>query len=391
MNDPNELYQGREQTFVKHFMLREYLEKFAYKVGSTFKSITYIDCFSGPWNAHSKDFKDCSFAIALGELRKAREALTQRGNELEIRCFFLEEDREAYSKLKAYADSASDPVTEIVPKNGQFENSIDDILGFIRKKRNSFPFIFIDPTGWTGFGMLVIEPLLKLDPSEVLINFMTGHAIRFAESEDPKTKESFDELYGDPNFRTRLKGLQKQDREDEIIRKYMENVKSAGKFKYVLCAMILQPQKDRTHFHLIYATRNTEGVAVFKDAEKKAMKAMEIARADAQQRERESQFGQMELFGSDDQSESRRYIELRDRYLEKAKQIVESELKRSKRVLYDHIWILALEPFPLVWESDLKGWIADWLKTGSLKVENWKPKQRVPHRDESNFLVWRET
>lgn len=42
-----ETYRGREQTLVKHFILRQYLKRFAHIVGSHWDSITYVDCFAG--------------------------------------------------------------------------------------------------------------------------------------------------------------------------------------------------------------------------------------------------------------------------------------------------------------------------------------------------------
>ena len=71
------LYRGREQTLVKHFILRKYLERFARIVGTFADSITYVDCFSGPWNVRSEELKDSSFAIALEELRKAQATLSE--------------------------------------------------------------------------------------------------------------------------------------------------------------------------------------------------------------------------------------------------------------------------------------------------------------------------
>lgn len=75
----SELYLGREQTLVKHLILRKYLERFAHIVGTHWEVITYVDCFSGPWNVRSKQLKDSSFAIALEELRKARQTLSSKG------------------------------------------------------------------------------------------------------------------------------------------------------------------------------------------------------------------------------------------------------------------------------------------------------------------------
>ena len=50
-------YVGREQTLVKHFILRKYLSRFAPSVLSNWNSISYVDCFSGPWNAHTDDLR----------------------------------------------------------------------------------------------------------------------------------------------------------------------------------------------------------------------------------------------------------------------------------------------------------------------------------------------
>jgi three-Cys-motif partner protein len=61
----SDLYAGREQTLVKHFILREYLQRFAIIVGHHCNTITYVDCFSGPWNVRSDDLSDSSFSIAL--------------------------------------------------------------------------------------------------------------------------------------------------------------------------------------------------------------------------------------------------------------------------------------------------------------------------------------
>jgi three-Cys-motif partner protein len=171
------LYVGREQTLVKHFILQKYLERFAHIVGTHWDTLTYVDCFSGPWNARSDKFEDSSFGIALHELRKARDTHAQRGRKLRLRCFFLEKDADAYSKLDGFAKGIHD--AEIKTRNATLEESVKEIVEFARAGgQKSFPFVFIDPTGWTGFEMATISSLLRLNPGEVIINFMTGHIRR---------------------------------------------------------------------------------------------------------------------------------------------------------------------------------------------------------------------
>lgn len=381
------LYVGREQTLIKHFILHKYLERFAHIVGTQWDTLTYVDCFSGPWNARSDQFEDSSFGIALHELRKARDTHAQLGRRLRLRCFFLEKDANAYAKLKDFAKGIQD--AEVETRNATLEESVTDIVAFARAGgQKSFPFVFLDPTGWTGFEMATITPLLRLNPGEVLINFMTGHIRRFLESPQTETQESFERLFGSSSFRKKVQGLARQDREDATVREYTINAKAAGGFKFGCSAIVLHPERDRTHYNLIYLTRNPKGVEVFKEAEKKAMELQEAARAEAQQRRRVARSGQCELLASEALHDSSHYESLRDRYLAKTRDLVLRALESKRRLPYDDAWTLALSE-PMSWESDLKRWIKEWKQAGQIEIVGLQPHQRVPRRGEDNILVWK--
>ncbi len=381
-------YDGREQTRIKHIVLQKYLERFARIVGyAHWDTITYVDCFSGPWKQNSDKYEDTSFHIALAELRKAKYTLAAHGRSLKVRCFFLEEDASAYKKLQEYADKIND--AEIKAHKGKLEDSISEILDFVKAGGNkSFPFFFIDPTGWTGFSMNTIRPLLAYKPGEVLINFMMNYINRFIDVES--TQESFKQLFGSSGFRERILGLEGQDRRDAIVREYSQTVQRAGGFDHVCSAIVLHPNKDRTHFNLIYATRNPKGVEVFKGAEKAAMEAQEQARADAEAKGR-SALGQEDLFSSDPLPfEHRYYRELRQRYLDIAKQEVWVELSKRNALPYDNALEITCEQ-PLVWEKDLKEWIKAWVGDGTIEVRGLTGKERVPKRGGAHLLVLRTT
>jgi len=74
-------YNGREQAFVKHRLLGNYLPKWGYKTGSQWDTLVYVDGFAGPWGVQSKDFSDSSFGIAVNALREMRAG--QREHECE--------------------------------------------------------------------------------------------------------------------------------------------------------------------------------------------------------------------------------------------------------------------------------------------------------------------
>ena len=164
-------------------------------------------------------------------------------------------------------------------------------------------------------------------------------------------------------------------------------MKRTGQFEHVNSAIVLHPEIDRTHFHLIYATRHIRGVEVFKEAEKAAMAVQNLVRADAQQRTRQRKTRQLEMFSSDVGHKSSIFDELRERYVGAAKSRVYEMLKSQRRVLYDDA-LLTAWCLPLVWESDLKSWVEEWVLVRHLTIEGMKPRQRVPKRGESNFLVW---
>ena len=68
--------------------------------------------------------EDASFAIAVNELRAARDDLARQKPErppVKLRCFFLEKDKAAFERLCEYVNQISD--IEIERRNAEFEES----------------------------------------------------------------------------------------------------------------------------------------------------------------------------------------------------------------------------------------------------------------------------
>lgn len=350
----DDVYEGREQSRVKHEILRRYLESFAHIVGFNWRSITYVDGFSGPWNARSDDLSDTSFSIALNELRRARDTHSARHSSLKIRCVFVEKDSSAYRRLKEFADSVED--ADVLTIHGEFEDALPRIAEFISKDPHTFPFTLIDPTGSSGFRMKRIVPHLRCRPSEVLITFMLEFIRRYAEQKG--LRKGLEELFGTDQFDGNLADLTGVDRDDEITQTYCSCLSQSCDFPYVLRAAVLHPDKDRSYFQLIYGTRHIKGVEVFKAAEARAMDSQEQQRARVEERQR-SRGGQQTLFPPDEMPESRYYMQLRERYRRQARSKVVSILNYKRRVAYDELW-LAASSYPMVWESDLREWLKGW-------------------------------
>lgn len=364
---PAESYSGREQTYLKHFFLEKYLERVAYKVGSFAKEFVYVDGFSGPWQTSDPGFEDSSFMIAIKKLREVRDGLRAINRTPKIRCIFVEPDPAAYPLLV----NATSAVTDIDIKtiNSEFETAIPEVLQIIG---SAFSLVFIDPTGWTGFGLNQISPILRHQPGEVLVNFMFDHINRFLDTPSPEM--SFDDLFGGPGWKDVVK--QSPDREDAIIAFYTERLKANGGFDYATSTRVKKPLADRSYFYLVYGTRHDQGIVEFRSVEKKEISEQERVRLNAQELDRFLKTGQTNLFSSPGFERPdigvASFETERQENLNKAKQRLLELLNQKVDVSFGDARVHLLE-LPLVWEPDVKRLVAE-----HAEILGLTGKQRVP-------------
>jgi len=372
-------YRGREQSYFKHRFLEKYLTRGGIIIGSWADSFTYVEGFSGPWRSQSETLGDTSFAIALNQLREAQRTVQERfGKDLKLRAFFIESDRVAHGKLRAYADERAG--IEIETRHSTFEESISEAVAFARSgARSNFTFTCIDPTGWKGFALSRITPLLSLERSECLINLQTSFIRRFITLKE--SRASFEELFGSSEPMDAVGALALDKREEFILREYAQRIRLAGGFSHVSAAVVLRPNLERPQFHLIYLTRNRKGVSVFKDAEKAIVEEMPEIRGRAKQRKREEQSGQLELTSMAESRSS--YLDrIGGQYRIDAWTRIKDKLRLGGQLLYDDAFDIAMT-HPLVWEQDLKEWIR---QDGTLQIAGLKPGERVPKLNMGHFL-----
>ena len=93
-------YVGREQAYVKHHFLAEYVEQLVFKVASR-RDVVYVDGFWGPWKDQGEKFEDTSFGIALEALRAAKQAWARLGRgDRTMTALLVEKDAGAYARLQ---------------------------------------------------------------------------------------------------------------------------------------------------------------------------------------------------------------------------------------------------------------------------------------------------
>ena len=371
MTDP---YSGREQTKAKHFILKRYLQALAFKV-LRFYDITYVDAFSGPWETKTEDFLDSSFMIAISVLKDAQQNVQlQTERRPNIRCFFSENNRQAYTKLAAAIAPIHKPEEnfEIKTYFGEFENAISEIQTFIS---SSFPLIFIDPTGWKGYSFNKIGPLFSRPKCEVLINFMYDFVNRAASMSDTKTISSLDPILGGPGWETRLDPSLPRGRAVEKL--FRDNLAIVGNFGFVVSTKIDRPTADRPHFFIAYGTKSRDGLKAFRETEYNVLKLNARDRADAKERKRESRSGSSDLFsGLDADVQETTIDEIVEEQKTLASQDVLNILREFGPISFSGLWEIILQAYMLR-VTNVKDICVDLAKSGAIE-QPWGGGTRKP-------------
>ncbi len=371
-------YHDREQSAIKHYAIRLYLEAAARILGSAY-DIKYVDCCAGPWGSKDSEYRDTSFGIAFEVLKATRSELSARGRPPSIECLFIEKEPEAFQQLEAFAKQRSSSELEIRAENWDFAEQIGEIVRYCSTRR-TFPFILIDPWGWKLAGISQISSLLKLKPGEVVINLMSSFVTRFVSDSATDLSDLLGEDFPE------LRSLSGTELEFAVVRKYCDLIKREGAFSYVCALPVMKPDSDAFNFYLIYATRHPKGVEVFKNVEKRTEEQTHVVRATVQQRQREEKSGNFELFPPPVLYRERKYQQLAENNRVRAKRRVWDLLTASNEVSYDDCWAEALQ-FSAVYQADLREWLTEWERAGRLCVKGRKKAGEVLKRDCGHSLL----
>lgn len=367
-------YFGREQTKAKHFILRTYLQALAFKV-LHISDVAFVDGFSGPWETRTENFADSSFMIAIEVLKDAQQKLAAGGIHRTVRCFLCERNPRAFKQLAAAVRPYDNPQAgiEIRPFEGKFEDAVSEIQKFIG---NSFPVIFIDPTGWTGYPFDKIGPLLAQRRCEVLINFMYDFINRFAYDDDEQTVLSLSPILGGPDWPTRLEP--NLSRGAAVEKLFRETLKKVGQFNFVVSTQIEKPTVDRPHFLIAYGTKSLHGLKVFRDTEYLAVRAHARSRAGAKGKKREAESKITDMFPAHAADIHEATI---DQIVEQQKVLASATLveliSKHNTLRFRAVVVKLLEQF-ILRQTDVKDICVALAKSG--KIENtWGPGHRKPH------------
>jgi len=351
-------YKGREQAYVKHYLLERYLPDWGFKVGSKWEALVYVDGFAGPWETKDPNYADSSFAVAIDALRRCRLGLQGRGFSLSVSAVLVESHPEAFAKLDSFVKSSPEAEVSVTAIPGKFIDSIPQINQHVRSAgRRTFKFVLLDPKGWADIPMQQLQPFLKTRSCEVLITLMTKHINRFLNEED--RAPSYHNLFGRTGVLETLQNAVGDERTELAVKEYCKSLQMLCGFRFVSSAVILEPEESQIRYFLVYATNHPRGVEVFKAAENKAAEVQEILRHEIYL-QKSGKAGQGALF-SEDPPISTYSFRLLQRYRDRARAKVLECLKNAPQatVKYESLFCEAMA-FPLVTPEDLLGWLDDF-------------------------------
>lgn len=369
-------YTGREQAYVKHFLLDTYLEALIHKIASRYDHIVYVDGFSGPWQTIGADYQDTSFGIALRSLRSARDAWKQMGREVRMTAHLVERSRRAYTELEKLPLRFHD--IEVVPHHGDFVAIARDIAKLV--PRNAFAFLFIDPKGWR-IDIRALAPLLRLPNSEVLFNFMFEFINRAASMRDPQIVDRLEALIPLGDWRQQLAASDKSTspsaRKRILIDAFGATIGQVGGYRFVADTPVLRPLKDRELYSLIYATRRPPGIEVFRDCQVRTLREQSAMRRAAKTSAQAAATGQAEAFPLSMLSPDETEKFLTSEAEAAGRLLLQLTPEAPETATFGEIWPQVLSRHA-VRKTELNRIAAALRKSGEIAFPNWPPRKQVP-------------
>ena len=265
MEIPSE-YEGREQTFLKQRVLRDYLVAWGQKLSSMSRSgavrLWYVDCSAAASSERAADMADSSSGVGVSALEEAAAIWHEQGLAIRTGALFVEPDEAPYERLREFLAARSGTIAARV-FHGEFADHVDKI----RRRIGRDPaFLFVDPTGWRGAAMRLIAPLLGFN-RDVMVDVMFGHVSRFAA--DPKAflRGQMMDFFGFTEAE-----VPPQLDEEALIELYRARIKQRCGLRFAADLAIPHPSRDRIWYRLLVGGRSPAVLDLFRAVEQQLVR-----------------------------------------------------------------------------------------------------------------------
>jgi three-Cys-motif partner protein len=295
------IWPAKPHTIAKIAMLRAYLHVwFAILARAPFfrgKDLWYIDGFAGPGEYTNHDQGSPIAALAA-----ARSAIAELGTTWgagDIRCLFIEEDRDRFAHLAGKLAGLAD---ERRIHRHTFHGTFVDGLSWLKAQAvNPFAagdpvFAFIDPCGPEGLSFSAVRELLSRPGCEVLVNLDSDGAGRICMAgESANHRELLNDVFGGGDWEAELTGVhQLHEAARKVVALYKRKLRAIPDVNYAF-SFEMRKQHDMFDYHLVFASQHPRGLEKMKEVMRQIDKSGEYCFSDEQS-------PQQSLFTFDDPS-----------------------------------------------------------------------------------------
>ncbi len=287
-------YQGREQTWIKHRVLQEYLIIWASKLASVSRQgrpvqLWYVDTFAGPWQSRDENLQDTSIAIGLKAIQGALAFWQNQKLPVGMGAIFIEKDAEKFNELKTFLAAQKLPFQPHA-FHGTFGGNVEMIERVIA---DDPAFCFVDPTGWKGADMKYIKRLVSKPRRDVLINFMYDYVNRFKDHREGTQHQEMESFFG-AEIPANLS-------EEDTLRFYRQQLATTCGLQYAADLIVQDPCRDRTKFRLVVGGNHVDVLKLFRTVEKKVIhRDQPLIRLVAKEQRDHERTGQLSLLAPTD-------------------------------------------------------------------------------------------
>jgi three-Cys-motif partner protein len=248
-------------TLAKHLLLTRYLDRWFPILGRSHPRIHYIDGFAGPGEYKRGERGSPILAIESARTHITRGTLPSNIN---IDFTFVEACPDYARFLQDKLDTLTIPAQfkiKLIP--GEFATVVRQILDGLASEGRTAPptFAFVDPFGFSGIPLELMDRILGNPRCEVFINFMVDFMNRFLEHPNEEVVAHFPITFGTPEVLDIPK--QPGDRVRALLDLYRRQLKRHARF---VGRFDMHGKRDQQTYSLFFASNASKGFHKMKEA-----------------------------------------------------------------------------------------------------------------------------
>jgi len=253
--------ESTEQSRIKATITRDYFWAWAKVILASVKKrggrIAYIDLFAGP--GRYKDGTNSTPLLIL-EMAIANDDMSRH-----LVTLFNDADKENAAKLQKEIDALPGIEKLKYKPHVEAEEIGDKIVAMFEESKLVPTFFFVDPWGYKGLSLGLINSVLKNWGCDCVF-FFNYNRINMGLNNEA-VEQHMDVLFGKERanqLRAKLAGLPPSEREAAIVEALSQALRELGA-EYVLPFCFKDENGRRTSHHLVFATKHPRGYRIMKE------------------------------------------------------------------------------------------------------------------------------